>query len=387
MGMDPRILVVTETLGFGGTEFHLLAVLPRIAARGFKIVVFCLTERGVRADALERAGIQVVASPRISETKRSPLRYPLHLTFASAKLFNLARKWQPDIAHFFLPAPYLIGAPIAKVVGVPIRILSRRSLTYYHRNWRGSRTMERVLHRQMAAITGNCRAVLHELVEEGVPEQKLRLMYNGIEATGPKLDRLAARAELGLDPDCLVGVTVANLIPYKGHEDLLEGLAIAAPQMPVPWKFLCVGRDDGRQAALSALAEKRGIGGNVEFLGPRIDVDRILAAADFSVLPSRDNEGFSNAILELMNAGLPMVVTDVGGNAEAVINDETGFVVSAFDPEALASGILRLARDPALRARLGDAGLTRLKTTFTLDRSVSAYCELYANLLKSTGLA
>jgi len=340
----------------------------------------------VRADALERAGIEVIASPHISKTKRSPLRYPLHLTFASAKLFNLARQWQPDIAHFFLPAPYLIGGPIAKVVGVPIRIMSRRSLTYYQRNWRGTRTMERILHRHMAAITGNCRAILRELVEEGVPEQKLRLMYNGIEVTGPKLDRVAARAELGLDPDCLVGATIANLIPYKGHEDLLEGLAIAAPQMPVPWNFLCVGRDDGRQAALSALAEKRDIGGNVAFLGPRIDVDRILAAADFGVLPSR-NEGFSNAILESMNAGLPMVVTDVGGNAEAVIDDETGFVVPAFDPEALASAILRLARDPALRGRLGNAGLTRVETTFTLDHSVSRYCELYDNLLKSAGLA
>ncbi len=83
-------------------------------------------------------------------------------------------------------------------------------------------------------------------------------------------------------------------------------------------------------------------------------------AADFGVLPSRANEGFSNAILESMRAGLPMIVTDIGGNAEAVVDGETGFVVPPADPAALAAALLRLAQDPALRRKLGAAGRERV---------------------------
>ena len=137
----------------------------------------------------------------------------------------------------------------------------------------------------------------------------------------------------------MIGVVVANLIAYKGHRDLIEALALAAAKLPPAWQVLCVGADNDLRPELEALAAAKGLAGNLRFLGQRFDVGRLLEAADFGVLPSRANEGFSNAILESMRAGLPMVVTDVGGNAEAVVDGRTGFVVPPADPAGARRGI------------------------------------------------
>ncbi len=102
------------------------------------------------------------------------------------------------------------------------------------------------------------------------------------------------------------------------------------------------------------------------------------------MLPSRANEGFSNAILELMRAGLPMIVTDVGGNAEAVVDGQTGFVVPPADPAALAAALLRVAQDPTLRRKLGKAGRERMATNFTLDACVAKYRALYDELFAAS---
>jgi glycosyltransferase involved in cell wall biosynthesis len=233
----------------------------------------------------------------------------------------------------------------------------------------------------MDAIVGNCCAVIDELAREGVPQEKLHLIYNGIESSAPALDRGEARAALGLDADVLIGIVVANLIPYKGHRDLIEALAIAAPKLPPSWQILCVGGDNDLRPELEDLATATGLARNIRFLGQRLDVGSLLPAADFGVLPSRENEGFSNAILESMQAGLAMIVTDVGGNAEAVVDGTTGLVVPPANPKALSAALLRLARDPTLRRRLGDAGRHRVATVFTLDECVANYCALYRELL------
>ncbi|HUU23953.1 MAG TPA: glycosyltransferase [Methyloceanibacter sp.] len=379
---DRRLLVVTESLGYGGTESHLLAVLPRIAKAGWQIAVFCLTERGERAAELEKAGVRVLAPRKLASRHQRRLLFPIQAGIAGSQLYALARRWRPHIAHFFLPAPYIIGTPVAVAARVPVKIMSRRSLAHYQRNWPGARRLESLLHTRMTAITGNCGAIMRELVAEGVPESKLRLIYNGIDPDGVMPGRSEARAALGLDADAFIGVMVANLIPYKGHRDLIQALAMAAPRLPASWQVLCVGRDEGPRSELEALAAAKGLGANIRFLGQRSDVDRVLAAADFGVLPPRENEGFSNAILESMRAGLPMAVTDIGGNAEAVIDGETGFVVQPCDPSALSSAILRLAQDPALRRALGNAGRQRVTATFTLDDCVAQYCKLYGDLIE-----
>ena len=205
----------------------------------------------------------------------------------------------------------------------------------------------------MTAILGNSRSVVRELSEmEGVPARRLGLIYNGIDVARftDAGSRAATRAALGLGPQTLTLVIVGNLIPYKGHGDLLAALGQAAPRLPPDWRLLIVGRDEGIASSLQAQAAELGIGQKVCFLDTRNDVPEILNACDIGVLCSHQ-EGFSNAVLEGMASGLPMIVTDVGGNAEAVLDGECGIVVPPHDPARLADAIVRLANDPSLRAQ------------------------------------
>ena len=252
---QPRLLVVTETLGIGGTESHLIRLLPRLASSGWGVAIFCLSGRGTRAKEAEAAGIEVFSLPHVG-ARGSTLRYSAYVARACAKIYALIRRWSPDIVHFYLPGPYLIGAPIAIAARAPLKVMSRRSLSHYQENWPGTARLERWLHTQMDAITGNSRAVINELLAEGIAKEKVRLIYNGVEIPQCPPDRNKARRMLGLPADTLVGVVIANLHPYKGHRALIEGLSYVANQLP-SWRILCVGRDEGAKSELESLVAAR----------------------------------------------------------------------------------------------------------------------------------
>ena len=175
-------------------------------------------------------------------------------------------------------------------------------------------------------------------------------------------------------------VVVANLIPYKGHREFLKSLEIAKSRMPATWQALIVGRDDGIGHELKSIAKSFNIEKQVHFLGLRRDIPDILKACDVGILCSHE-EGFANSILEGMAAGLPMIVTDVGGNAEAVLHEETGLVVPLGDVDRLAESLVRLAGDESLRKTMGAAGRRRVEEKFPIGKCVSDYDELYRSLL------
>lgn len=376
-----RLLVITESLGIGGTETHLFRLLPRLAASGWDITTFCLTGRGRRAAELEELGVRVVAPFQAGWTGGSVVRSPARLAERLVSLYSLARRWRPTIAHFYLPGPYLLGAPATIAAGVPIKIMSRRSSSRYQ----GARPIlarvERALHAKMDMVIGNSKAVVGELRTECVSEAKLHLIYNGIELPTRQPQREAARKVLGLAVDELVGVMVANLIAYKGHSDLIRALILVSKRLPSRWTLLLAGRDEGLKSKLEFLARNGGISRHIRFLGECSDTAALLAAADFGLLTSHE-EGFSNAILEGMAAGLPMVVTDVGGNPEAVLDGVTGLVVPPRNVEAIGEAVLRIANDPGLRARLGEAGRIRVQKEFSMTRCASAHDRLYRSLIE-----
>lgn len=380
----PKILFVVGTLEVGGTERHLASLAPALVKLGWSVSLYSLAGSGALGKELQRKGIDVFVPPFTARGARSSvfLRLPQAL-LASGHLFQLMRSLKPSIVHFFLPAAYLVGAPPAIISDVPVRIMSRRSMNAYQRRYPLVQGLERRLHRRMTAILGNSRSVVRELSElEGVPANRLGLIYNGIDVArfANAGSRQAPRSALGLGPQTLALVMVGNLISYKGHGDLIAALKQAVPQLPDDWRLLLVGRDEGIAAALRAQASSLGIDRKISFLGVRDDVPEILSACDIGVLCSHQ-EGFSNAILEGMASGLPMIVTDVGGNAEAVLDDETGIVVPPRDPRRLAEAIVRLANEPALREAFGAAARRRMTEHFALARSIEAYDALYRALL------
>jgi len=227
----------------------------------------------------------------------------------------------------------------------------------------------------------NSQAVYKNLVDEGVAEDKLCLIYNGIDMRlfEVNYDRQAIRSVFGIPKDSVVFLIVANLIEYKGHEDLITAFALIKNKIPQDWRLLCVGRDDGIGGRLKTFSDSLGLGSYVIWTGPRKDVPAIQAASDIGVLSSHE-EGFSNAILECMASSFPMVVTDVGGTAEAVIDGDSGLVVPAKNSSALGQALLALALD-CHRSSMGNRGRIRVMKKFTMDICIERYDLMYRQLV------
>ena len=246
----------------------------------------------------------------------------------------------------------------------------------YQRRYPGSHWFEKVLHRRVAAVLANSTAVKAELEhEEGGSPARLGLIYNGVDCARfhDAKPRTEVRRSLDIPRETRVLCILANLIPYKGHRDLLEALATVRHRLP-PWRLLCVG--GGNAGALRAAAASLGIEEHVLWLGARADVADLLCASDIGILAPHE-EGFSDALLEYMAARLPAVATTVGGNVEAAVDGETGFLVPPHDPRKLAEALVRLAGNAEVARQLGAAGRSRVETFFSEKRCVEDYHRVF----------
>ncbi len=385
---NPEIFFVIGSLQVGGTEMHLSMVARYLVKRGCAVTVYNLSGLGHLGESMQDAGVKIISPPVKSGTGILKFLNPVSLGLSSLKLFLIFLFKRPKIVHFFLPQAYIIGAIMARCAGLPHLVMSRRSLNNYQDRHPLLRRVERRLHPLMQIILGNSISVIKQLhIEEHVPAEELGLIYNGVklDGHGASPDRAQERKRLGIGPDTKVLVTVANLIPYKGHVDLLDALTEIQEEMPEDWVLLIVGRDDGIGGDLKRRIAGSALEKHVRFLGPRDDVGSLLHISDVAILCSHE-EGFSNVILEGMAASRPMIVTDVGGNTEAVQNEITGLVVPAHSPFSLSAAILRLLGDEQLAARMGAAGRKRVEEQFSMEACVSRYEALYNALASNQTL-
>lgn len=372
-----EIHFIVGSLDIGGAERHLSQVLPALKARGFSIKVLLLSNKAALKSVFEDAGITINLAPNF-DFLPAFIRRPLSLITSITRLSLNFLKNPKAIHHPFLPEAYLLTAVAARLTFFKgVLVMSRRSLNHYLKR-RPALKLERLFFGSTQAVLGNSQAVVQQLYEEGFSKEKVKLIYNGI-STEP-FQNLPSKTELRnsfhLDPDALIFIIVANLIPYKGHEDLLNAFAKIADKLPENWRLLCVGKDSGILDTLKKRANDLKIADHVEFLGSRTDTAELLSASDIGILCSHE-EGFSNAILEAMAARLPMVVTNVGGNAEAVQDKITGLVVEPHDPEALSKALLELALSDMKRNTYGFAGKKRVDENFTLEKCVDCYEAFY----------
>ncbi|MEP4378182.1 MAG: glycosyltransferase [Alphaproteobacteria bacterium] len=375
-----RVLVVVPLLAVGGAEKHIATVYPRLRASGFDIRIVTARPQAVLDQGLRDAGVPVFNT---HAWRPSPLRQ----LAACINIGRQIRSWRPDIVHFFLPEAYILGGLTAWLLRHPRLTMSRRSLNNYQFGRPWVARLEKFLHRRMTALVANSDAVRHELSAEGVPDTRLHVIRNGVpdEMFDP-IPKAQARAKLDLSDEALVMTCVANLIPYKGHADLIDALALCADAMPDDWRLLLAGRDDGIGTTLEAQATQAGIASHIRFLGGQANIADVLASSDLGLLCSHQ-EGSPNSVLESMAAGLPMVVTDAGGTAEAVADGVTGLVAPMNDSSAIATAIRTLVRDPARRAAMGQAGQARARELHSLEACTNAYTRLYEMLLEAKGHA
>jgi glycosyltransferase involved in cell wall biosynthesis len=200
---------------------------------------------------------------------------------------------------------------------------------------------------------------------------------NGVDPpTAPRAERLRMRAELELSPDARVCVVIGRLSIEKGHLVLAEALRKVIEDAPSP---TVLGGGDGPDHERIAQAYGSVEGVDARFLGRRHDVAAILDACDIFVFPTL-HENLSNALLEGMAAGLPVVATAVGGNVE-VLERGGGILVPPSDPHALADALVRLLTDPDLRARYGRQAREVVRDHYTVDQMVTELDRVYRTIL------
>lgn len=377
---------IIDTLQVGGTEKHLSYILPKLVKKGWVVKVITLSSLAPLKESLISQGVKVQTPPEWFDSKLFT-HFPFKMVISALNSLRLCWEFVIDrssITHFFLPRAYGIGmfAACLTFMKAP-KLMSRRGLNYYQQKHWGFKNIELFFHKKCTYILGNSQAVINQLnQDEKVALSKLKFIYNGIpvEDYTQTLSRSNIRASLKIAEDDPVLIIVANLIPYKGHADLLQALGRYHSAFPKNWKLWCVGLDTGLKESLQGLAKTLGIESNIYWLGSRKDTIDLLKASNIGLLCSHE-EGFSNAILEGMAAGLPMIVTDVGGNREAVLDNVTGLVIEPKNPEQLGQAILTLINNPALANNLGEAGKKRVKDFFSLEKCVQNYHDLYQSLL------
>ncbi len=219
-----------------------------------------------------------------------------------------------------------------------------------------------------------------------IPPTRFDVLYNGVDCArfAPITDRVGLRRQLGFADDELVILTVASLTPVKGHALLLEAAARTVGATDRKLRFLWLGEGVERGALEHRVAEL-GLGRRVQMPGGSDRVPQYLAAADLFVLPSH-LEGMSNAILEAMASGLPIVAQAVGGNPELVEHGRCGVLCNVGDADAMSEAIARLAAHDDERAAMGRAARERAGQIFSLDAMLARYADFYRHAIPNVGL-
>jgi glycosyltransferase involved in cell wall biosynthesis len=221
----------------------------------------------------------------------------------------------------------------------------------------------------------------------GLSEGRIAVIYNGIDVdrfNPGGAARTAARQRLGLPLETPVIGMVANFSPVKRHDMLLQALTQVREKLP-DVRCLLIG-DGVLRVTVEGMAQQMGLSEMVVFFGSRSDVPDLLPAIDVLALTS-DSESFSNAIVEAMASGKPVVATDCGGPAEIVVEGETGFLVPPGQPVILAEKITLLLQSPILAQQMGQAGRRRAIQCFGLERMIAAREALFLRLVDRKGVS
>ncbi len=352
----------------GGIEKRLAALLPRLNQPPFRVTVVCLRERGALADDLECAGVPVVTLPLRSRLSPGGL----------ARLARWFRREHVDLVHSHMYRSNVPATLAARAAGIPAVLCQVHNIGTWE-TWR-QRWMDRWLLRWRSAMIAVSEEVRRDVVANlRCPPDRVRVLYNGIDLSEYEqaVRSPALLRQLGVPDGRLVVVVLARLVEQKGHLRLLRAMETLRADLP-PCHVLFVGEGRMRETIEREIHQRR-LEDLVTLTGHRLDVPAILASSDLSVLPS-DREGFSNTIVESLAAGVPVVATDVGGNREAVISGECGWLVPPDDSDALARAIKTVLGDDALRRRMSESARRRAQR-FSLARMLDETRQLYREVL------
>ncbi len=366
--MSIRVLQIIPTLDRGGAEKQLTLLATGLPRDQFDVHVCALTRGGPLLVELQRHNIPttVIGKP----WKFDPVAY--------WRLRRHIRKLNPDIVHTWLFAANAYGRAAAISAGVKHILAGERCVDRW-KVWH-ELAIDRWLARRTERIVTNSNGVCEFYVEHGLPADKFVVIPNGIEpfAAAANSPRGELLAELDLPSHARLIGAVGRLWPQKRYKDLLwaaELLRVARDDT-----YLLIVGEGPQRWRLERYRDQIQVGDRVRFLGQRDDVLRLLPHLDCFWLAS-GYEGQSNAIMEAMSAGVPVVATDIPGNRDLVVPDETGYLVPVGDRAAFARHTNMLLDDAELAGRFGQAGRQRMLAEFTVEKMVARHTALYRELM------
>jgi glycosyltransferase involved in cell wall biosynthesis len=377
---DLRVLLVLDSLVPGGAETSTVRLLPHLIARGVEPVVAVLHDRaGLQAQVTD-AGARLVSAA-------GPGGRPAWVR----RLAALIDEIEPDLVHTSLYEADICGRMAAawrrtpSVTTLPTELYGPAHLATPGLNRAKVRAAQAV-DIATARLARRLHAVSHHVAATAAanlryPAHRIDVIHRGRPDPGAHLRRAeigaAVRAELVLGERPVV-ITVARQEEVKGLDRVLAALPVVLDRHPET-VVVMAGREGGHTEQLSALIDQLAIRGAVRRLGHRDDVDRLLAAAQVFVLPSR-REGLPGALLEAMAASTPAVVNDLPQITE-VTGADLAQVVDAGDPRRLGDAVAAVLDDPDRSAAMAGVARRRFEERFTIDASADAMVRFYGRAL------
>ena len=338
--------------------------------------------------ALEQAGIRHVALD--SSTRGMALSADLR---AAVQLWKVLRREGIQILHTHNPKPGLYGRLVGRLAGVPVIVNTIHGLYATEDDHWAKRALVYGLEAIAAWFSNEELAQNPEDIDllrrlTFYPARKLRLLGNGVDLARfepgiARQSRSAVRTELGVREGQVVIGMVGRLVEEKGYREFLEAAHLLDRDRYV---FVAVGPDDPDKAdALDRSIVDRARAAGVRFLGMRTDVNRLYGGFDMFALPSY-REGFPRAAMEAAASGLPIVATNIRGCRQVVEDGKTGLLIPVADTSALVAAVERLANDPDLRHRMGQAAHLKARSEFDERLVVGTVLDTYRRQAQRKGL-
>lgn len=310
---------------------------------------------------------------------------------SAIKLARIIKKENIGLIHSHVPLAGTVLSRIAGLLaGIPVinhahlcdnfnRYIFLKNLQFFL-NWMTSRLF-------CAKVIAVSEGVKKQIVGQGVAPDKVAVVYNGFDIIDEKdltEDYTRLRSQLGIRAGYKIVGEVGRLCESKGQEILIKAAKEVIREFPET-VFIFVGEDlvsAGRyKEKLESLAYELGLDTRVIFTGYRSDILELMSLFDIFVLPSTV-EGFSLVILEAMAAKKPVIATPAGGNAELVIQEETGTIVPMQDSSALADAIIYHLKNPGISAAMGEKGYERLRENFSSREMLNKIMCIYDEILR-----